>query len=76
MMRANGTAVRDDAYYGFSRFDGPFAIVGSCHHCKFTDTVRKAPKGTAGRGWGMREGNKQRGRMIQHAREAHADRIK
>lgn len=34
----------------FTRYDGPFAIVGTCHHCRHTDVVRK--EHNPGRGWG------------------------
>jgi hypothetical protein len=50
-------------------FDGPFALVRGCKLCKHVDTVRK--ERSPGRGWGMREGNKQRGRLIQHVKECH-----
>ncbi len=55
-----------------SHMDGPGAIVRACRLCTFSDVVRKLPRGLAGRGWGMREGNKQRGRLIQHIRAEHA----
>lgn len=55
----------------FSRRNMPLAIVAACKHCQHTDTVKKGSK--PGRGWGMREGNKQRGRMIQHIKSAHPD---
>jgi hypothetical protein len=55
----------------FTRHDGHFAIVANCHHCKHTDVVRK--ERNPGRGWGMREGNKQRGRMIQHVKSVHPE---
>ena len=53
--------------------DGPLAIVRSCKLCKFSDVVRKPPVGRRGRGWGMREGNKQRGRLIQHINAEHRE---
>lgn len=55
----------------FVRHNGPAAIVAGCKLCKHMDVVRK--ERSPGRGWGMREGNKQRGRMIQHVKAAHAD---
>jgi hypothetical protein len=55
----------------FTRKDMPRGIVASCKLCKHSDMVRKEPN--PGRGWGMREGNKQRGRMIQHIKEAHPE---
>ncbi len=54
-------------------FDGPMAITRSCTLCKHYDLVRKERPGNAGRGWGMREGNKQRGRMIQHVKSEHPE---
>ena len=53
-----------------SHTDGPFAIVRSCKLCRHSDIVRK--ERAPGRGWGMREGNKQRGRVIQHVNAEHA----
>lgn len=51
------------------RVEGPFAVVRACKLCKF---VHSRPKlqGT-GRGTGMREGNKQRGILIQHIKAEH-----
>jgi len=60
-----------DDFYTYR--DGPLAIVRSCNLCRFFDLVKKAPQGSAGRGWGMREGNKQRGRLIQHIKTAHPE---
>lgn len=57
----------------FKRFDGPAAIVATCNHCKHADIVRK--ERNPGRGWGMREGNKQRGRMIQHIKTMHPEKL-
>lgn len=57
----------------FVRYDGPFAIVAKCHHCRHMDVVRK--ERNPGRGWGMREGNKQRGRMIQHVKTEHPEKL-
>ncbi len=61
------------AEHFFTRYNGPFAIVAGCNLCKHVDTFRKPRPGTVGRGWGMREGNKQRGRMIQHVKKAHPE---
>jgi hypothetical protein len=55
--------------------DTAFAIVRTCTICKHYDMVRKGRPGTMGRGWGMREGNKQRGRLIQHIKEMHPEAI-
>jgi hypothetical protein len=48
---------------------GPLAVTRACRLCKWHDTRRKIAGN--GRGEGMREGNKQRGRLIQHLKEAH-----
>lgn len=55
----------------FKVSEGPFGVVRFCTLCDFYD-VRKKTKGT-GRGTGMREGNKQRGRLIQHIKQAHPE---
>jgi hypothetical protein len=47
---------------------GPLSVVRACKLCKWHDHRRK---GGAGRGAGFREGNMQRGRLIQHIKEAH-----
>lgn len=48
----------------------PLGVVRACPCCKHTEIVRTGISGV-GRGYGMREGNKARGRMIQHIRAAH-----
>lgn len=60
----------------FTRKDLPRGIVAACKLCKHFDVVKKLPAGTAGRGWGMREGNKQRGRMIQHVKADHPETVR
>jgi len=45
--------------------EGHFAVARGCRCCKWVD-VRA--KGGRGRGTGFREGNKQRGRAIEHAK--------
>ena len=57
----------------FTRHNGPVEIAGGCNLCKHVDVVKKLPAGQAGRGWGMREGNKQRGRLVQHVKAEHPD---
>lgn len=54
--------------------DAPLAILRWCTICNHSDVVRKVRN--AGRGWGMREGNKQRGRLIQHVKAEHPDLLK
>jgi len=49
---------------------GPFATVRVCVHCGHREIVRKGRPGV-GRGYGMREGNKARGRMIAHLKAEH-----
>jgi len=53
----------------FSKVVGPFAVVRVCNFCKHVEVLNTGPGG--GRGYGMREGNKARGRMIQHVKAAH-----
>lgn len=55
----------------FVRVNYPRAIIATCKLCKHFDRVMK--ERNPGRGWGMREGNKQRGRMIQHVKDAHPE---
>lgn len=50
---------------------GPFAIIRTCTICGFSDSRQRG----AGRGSGMREGNKQRGRIYQHLIKDHQDYI-
>jgi hypothetical protein len=45
------------------------AVMRLCVECDFYDVRKKIVGG--GRGSGFREGNKQRGRMIQHFKAAH-----
>lgn len=52
-----------------TRVVGPLAVVRACNLCKFT-LIRKRRPGV-GRGNGMREGNKQRGEIIQHIKATH-----
>ncbi len=57
-----------------TKIDGPFGIGRSCKLCSFGVTAKKPAAGFRGRGWGMREGNKLRGQLIQHIKTEHADR--
>lgn len=57
-----------------SHIVGPLAVVRGCLLCKHVDVMRK--ERSPGRGWGMREGNKQRGRLIQHIKEKHPEVLK
>jgi len=52
---------------------GPFGTVRSCRLCAHYD---KIPSGLGqGRGYGMREGGKSRGRMIQHIKAEHPNEL-
>lgn len=51
--------------------EGPLAKVRVCRLCGFVVTLPKHPFGGGGRGYGMREGNKARGVMIQHLKLRH-----
>lgn len=57
--------------YPYSERHGPFAVVRVCDICGHTELVRKGQPGV-GRGYGFREGNKARGRMIQHIKKEHS----
>ena len=48
----------------------PLGTVRQCKLCGRKELVRKGQPG-AGRSYGLREGNKARGRMIQHLRKDH-----
>lgn len=50
-------------------YRGPLAVTRACRLCKFFHN-RKLGQRT-GRGTGMREGNKQRGILIQHLKTEH-----
>lgn len=52
-----------------SVLNGPIGVVRACTLCKFSHSRKKVAG--AGRGAGMREGNKQRGILIQHIKECH-----
>ena len=53
---------------------GPFAVVRACDFCEHLEKVLVGLP-CAGRGYGMREGNKARGRMIQHIKAEHGERF-
>lgn len=57
----------------YKTYEGPLAVIRACSCCKHFEIVRKGLHG-AGRGYGMREGNKARGRIIQHIKTAHPER--
>jgi hypothetical protein len=54
----------------FIQSSSAMATVRACKWCKHAEVVRSGQLGV-GRGYGMREGNKARGRMIQHVKAAH-----
>lgn len=62
----------DDHY---KTYRSAIAVVRACIHCKHTERISCGVRG-AGRGYGMREGNKARGRMIQHIKECHPQELK
>lgn len=49
---------------------GPLASIRVCRICGHAEVVHVGIRGV-GRGYGMREGNKARGRMIQHIKNNH-----
>lgn len=53
---------------------GPLGVVRFCtvKKCKFYAMVKTGIHGV-GRGYGMREGNKARGKMIQHVKSEHPE---
>jgi hypothetical protein len=58
----------------FDHHAGPRASVRVCKICKHAESVRTGLR-NAGRGYGMREGNKARSRMIQHINSVHPDEL-
>jgi ribosomal protein L13E len=54
----------------FKVTEGPLATIRTCLFCKHSEIVRKG-RPNVGRGYGLSEGNKARGRMIQHIKAAH-----
>lgn len=59
-----------DLKYPFYTVRGPFATIRVCDICGHAEKVATGRPGV-GRGYGLREGNKARGRMIQHIKDAH-----
>ena len=68
--QASGMSHPADKYY--KERSGPYAKVRVCLLCGHSEIVRKGIR-DAGRGYGMREGNKARGRMIQHIKAEHPE---
>lgn len=56
----------------FHTYRGPLSVVRACKWCPHVELIKKGVRG-AGRGYGMREGNKARGRIITHVRENHPE---
>ena len=61
--------VKLEAKLFVDKADGKFAIVRRCTICSFT--LSKPKERNPGRGWGMREGNILRGKMVQHVKDEH-----
>lgn len=59
-----------DADFLFDVLKTPRAVVRVCRVCRHAETVMIG-FGGVGRGFGMREGNKARGRMIAHINKNH-----
>jgi hypothetical protein len=55
------------------RFDGPMAVVRACTAPDCNFRLIRSKRAGSGRGTAFREGNKQRGEMIQHIKTAHPD---
>ena len=60
--------IQDDEIFHTAK--GPFGIVRVCNFCEYKIILRTGLRG-AGRGYGFREGNKARGKMIQHYNKMH-----
>lgn len=58
----------DDAM--FRTIKGPFAVVRACNFCDYKVVLKTGQRGV-GCGFGFREGNKARGKMIQHYNKIH-----
>ena len=63
------TGTTSQAKFFVQTTNGYFAIGRTCTICGFGLTRQK--ERNPGRGWGMREGNILRGKMIRHVRENH-----
>ena len=60
---------RSEAKLFVQRTEGHFAIGRTCTVCGYSLSRQK--ERNPGRGWGMREGNILRGKLIQHVRKNH-----
>lgn len=74
---ANGAAEEDKVGYSkaedhFITVTGGIATIRRCNICGHLERVEKG-RPNVGRGYGMREGNKARGRMIQHIKDCHPE---
>ena len=58
----------------YIEFRGPLAVIRACKYCGFKVRLDKGIPGV-GRGYGMREGNKARGQIIQHLKKEHGDKL-
>jgi len=64
----NKNRVHDDEM--FRTVKGPFGVVRVCKFCEYRVVMRTGISGV-GVGYGFREGNKARGKMIQHYNKEH-----
>jgi len=56
----------------FRTLKGPFGVVRACNYCNHLEILKTGIPGS-GQGYGMREGNKARGRIVQHIKENHPE---
>ena len=56
--------------YEFDTYTGPLATTRACRLCSFVVTTPKGIRGV-GRAYGMVQGNKDRGKIIQHLKKIH-----
>ena len=67
-MTIKKNRIQDDEMFRTSK--GPFGIVRICRFCEYKVVLKTGLRG-AGRGYGFCEGNKARGKMIQHYNKTH-----
>ncbi len=67
-MTIKKTRIQDDEMFRVAK--GAFGVARVCKFCEYRVTVRTGIPGV-GVGYGFREGNKARGKMIQHYNKEH-----